>query len=100
MEDPQIERKPSVALLSAMVSPSEGSVMTIEQCIVAWLDAKAKRSESAKTRKAYADGLTDFRAALHAAGYDLDSPSHVVELAAQGWAGTSKKADRVSPATY
>ena len=39
--------------------------MTIEQCIAAWLHAKAHRSESKKTAKAYQETLAQFQDLPH-----------------------------------
>ena len=58
--------------------------VTIDQIVQAWLDAQRA---SARTRRAYADAVASFRAALQAAGHDLDSPPEAVALAAQAWAG-------------
>ena len=68
----------------------------LEVAIAAWLDAKAHRSDSAKTRRAYADTLGAFRSALQAAGLDLNTDPRAISLAAQGWAGR----DDPAPATY
>jgi site-specific recombinase XerD len=74
--------------------------MTLEQCTLAWLDAKASRSASRKTATAYHQTLADFRETLARSGHDLDSAPHLIALAAQGWAGHSKRGDRVTPNTY
>src|SRR5690242_1040779 len=64
-----------------------------ELAIVAWLDAKSKRSNSSKTLIAYRDTLASFRETLLAAGLDLDTPDiTTLALAAQGWAGQSTAA--------
>lgn len=76
------------------VAPS--SAAPLDLAIAAWVDAKAGRSGSERTRQAYAAALASFRAALHAAGLDLDSPPAAIALAAQGWAGRG----RVAPATF
>lgn len=68
----------------------------IELAITAWLDSKRGRSGSVKTLRAYSDTLHAFRAALQAAGLDVDGDSRAVSLAAQGWAGR----DEPAPATY
>ena len=44
--------------------------VTIDQIVQAWLDAQRA---SARTRRAYADAVASFRAALQAAGQDLDA---------------------------
>jgi|SRR5579884_303491 len=74
--------------------------MTLDQCITAWLDEKAGLSDSIKTKYAYQDILTDFRAYLRSANHDLDSPASIVAPLAQGWAGFPRRGDRVSPATF
>lgn len=58
--------------------------VTIDQIVQAWLEAQRA---SLRTRRAYADGVASFRAALQVAGQDLDSRPEVVALAAQAWAG-------------
>jgi integrase len=63
--------------------------VTIDQIVQAWLDAQRG---SARTRRAYADAVVSFRAALQAAGQDLDGPPEVVALAAQAWAGQGNAA--------
>lgn len=68
----------------------------LDTAIAAWLDTKAGRSGSDRTRRAYTDALTDFRTLLRRAGQDLDGPAELVALAAQGWAGHGQPA----PATY
>ena len=75
-------------------------VMTLDQCIIAWLHAKGGRSDSEKTRKAYQETLRSFRAQLRSSGMDLDGSSASIALAAQGWAGQSKRQERVAPGTY
>ena len=62
----------------------------LDTLIAAWLDAKHGRSGSAKTLKAYADTLNDFRAVLRGAGLDLDAPAAPVALIAQAWGGARK----------
>lgn len=64
--------------------------------IRAWIEAKAGRTGSVKTRRAYTGTLASFRAALHAAGADLDHDGRAVALVAQAWAG----AGDVAPATF
>ena len=58
--------------------------VTIDQIVQAWLDAQRA---SLRTRRAYADAVASFRAALQAAGHDLDAAPEAVALAAQAWAG-------------
>jgi integrase len=59
----------------------------IELAIAAWLDAKAKRTNSVKTATAYAATIAAFRALLRDHGLDLDGDPALVALVAQGWAG-------------
>jgi integrase len=68
----------------------------IALAIAAWLDAKAKRTGSAKTATAYVTTLTAFRTALRDQGLDLDGDPALVALVAQGWAGHGAPA----PATF
>ncbi len=68
----------------------------LELTIVAWLDAKSKRSGSAKTATAYRATLQSFRSYLFAQRLDLDGPAQAVALLAQQWAGLGTPA----PATY
>lgn len=58
--------------------------VTIDQIVRAWLDAQRG---SVRTRRAYADAVASFRAALGAAGHDLDAAPEAIALAAQAWAG-------------
>src|SRR6476661_5670033 len=58
--------------------------VTIDQIVQAWLDAQRA---SLRTRRADADAVASFRAALQAAGHDLDAAPEAVALAAQAWAG-------------
>jgi integrase/recombinase XerC len=60
----------------------------VELAIAVWLDAKASRSDSRKTARAYHDTLTSFRQVCRDAGGDLDGPdANVLSLLLQGWAG-------------
>ncbi len=59
----------------------------LDLAIAAWLEAKTGRSGSQKTARAYSDVLQGFRAAIVAAGADLDSQPTALALAAQRWAG-------------
>lgn len=74
--------------------------MSLEQCIWAWMDAKAKRSESNKTKKAYQDALLDFRTTLQSQHLDLDSEPALIAPLAQGWAGQSTERENVAPSTF
>ncbi len=67
--------------------------VTIDQIVDAWLDAQRS---SGRTRRAYADTIASFRAALAAAYLDLDGTPEGIALAAQVWAGQGEAA----PATY
>src|SRR5215208_8137258 len=58
--------------------------VTIDQIVQAWLDAQRA---SLRTRRAYADAVASFRAALQDAGHDLDAAPELIALAAQAWAG-------------
>jgi integrase len=86
----------SVALVPAADGPSIGLA------IHAWLDAKSRKSDSAKTARAYSDTLASFRAACVRVGLDLDrGEGRVLALLAQAWAGTERVDGRpVTPATY
>src|SRR5215212_3968006 len=76
----------------APVTRRAGGV-TIDQIVQAWLDAQRA---SLRTRRAYADAVASFRAALQAAGHDLDAAPEAIALAAQAWAGQ----DDAASATY
>ncbi|MDQ6905205.1 MAG: tyrosine-type recombinase/integrase [Chloroflexota bacterium] len=68
----------------------------LDIAIAAWLDAKAKRTGSAKTATAYAATIAAFRALLRDHGLDLDGDPALVALVAQGWASHGDPA----PATF
>ena len=74
----------------------------IELAIAAWLDAKSKKSGSAKTARAYQDTIADFRAILLNSGLDLDTDPRPVALSAQAYAGSRKDGtnESVSASTY
>lgn len=74
---------------STAIALSQGDY-PLENAIAVWLHEKGKRTNSAKTRRAYEDTLASFRAMLHRAGLDLDSPSREVSTIAQGWAALLK----------
>src|SRR5882762_5386938 len=81
--------------------PQPKEVMSLDQCIAAWLDAKKGRSGSEKTYTAYKDGLTEFRAMLTSTGRDLNADASIIAPLAQGWAQMSKReVETVSPSTY
>lgn len=71
----------------------------LDLAIAAWLDAKAGRSGSQRTRGAYASTLGDARAALASVGLDLDGPPAAVALALQGWSRSSKVGRELRPST-
>lgn len=76
-------------------------VMTLDQCVGAWLNAKKGRSGSEKTYIAYRDGITEFRAMLASLGRDLDADASIVAPLAQGWAQICKReGETVSASTY
>lgn len=88
-------------LISASSAAKTALSATLDQVYTAWLDAKVKRSHSAKTERAYQDTLNGFRATLQAAGLDLDGDPRAVALAAQAWAGHSDEHGQLpAPATY
>lgn len=68
----------------------------LDVVLTTWLESKANKSGSAKTKRAYADTMRLFRAALIANGLDLNADPRAIALAAQGWAGR----DEPAPATY
>jgi integrase/recombinase XerD len=68
---------------AAMV-PSSGE-RSLELAIALWLEEKLQRSGSERTRRAYADTMTDFRRFLHRAGLELDGATDVISDAAQAW---------------
>lgn len=57
----------------------------MELLIGGWLQAKRRRSGSAKTEQVYRAIITHFRNDLLKIGLDLDSDEGLVMLAAQGW---------------
>jgi site-specific recombinase XerD len=63
--------------------------VTIGQIVQAWLDAQRA---SLRTRRAYADAVASFRAALQTTGHDLDAAPEAIALAAQAWAGQGNAA--------
>lgn len=98
--------------LVTTIEQNGGDGYNLELALAGWLAAKVGRSNSDKTRVAYQDAISAFRAALQVAGYDLDSRPGIVGLAAQGWAGRKLSATAtvgnqgdgdavgVAPATY
>jgi site-specific recombinase XerD len=76
-------------------------VMSISQCIEAWLQAKRGRSGSEKTETAYRDGLTSFRSLLLSVCRDLDADASVIAPLAEAWAAICKReGETVSASTY
>lgn len=76
-------------------------VMSLEQCILKWIDESFARAESQKTRTAYRDTFASFRAALHSRGLDADSDRAAIAPIADEWAGTSLRVgSHVAPATF
>ncbi len=77
------------------------TIMSVDEAIIAWLDEKHGRSESAKTRWAYDTTLADFRSNLQSEGLDIDSEHAIVAPLAQGWAGHSRReGQEVTPSTF
>jgi integrase/recombinase XerC len=76
----------------------------LEVTMVGWIHAKAQKSGSEKTRRAYTDTLSQFRAWLQKEGLDLDSPSEQatvqISFLAQAYAGHSLRGRQVRPATF
>lgn len=77
----------------------------LDLAIAAWLDSKSNRSGSRKTYIAYKKTIEAFRSALYGdpdkpIHLDLDSPTEVVALVAQQWAGADYKDKPILPATY
>lgn len=68
----------------------------IDIAIIGWIDAH-KRSE--KTRRAYQDTISQFRAALQHVQLDLDGEPEKIALAAQAFASFSKAKEVVARAT-
>jgi len=73
---------------------------SLDLAISAWLDVKFHKSTSMKTRKAYEDTITQFRAGLEREGLDLDSDRAQVSLLAQAFAGFSARGKQVKGATF
>jgi len=72
--------------------------------LVAWLDAKTRRSGSPKTHMSYHDTVISFKQTLKSYGLQFDSDPERIALLAQGWAAQrspqSPREGEVSPATY
>lgn len=54
-------------------APDPRPVWSVDLAIRQWLDAKQKRTQSARTRDAYQETIEAFRSALQSQGLDLDS---------------------------
>lgn len=59
--------------------------MTLDQCVLAWLNAKSNRTKSHNTAQSYNKTMQDFRSLLQAHGKDLDSSPDIIAPIAQGW---------------
>jgi integrase len=79
---------------NAIISRSGASPLAL--ALAAWLDSKSRRSNSAKTKKAYTETMASFQAALGQLGVALDSDPAAVATVAQAWAA----AGDVAPATH
>lgn len=64
------------------------ATVPIDRAIDAWIHAKFHRTDSERTRRAYEDAMSGFRAVLIRAGQDLDGDPALLALAAQGWAAS------------
>lgn len=75
----------------------------LDVLIYGWIDAKARKSGSEKTKKAYEDTLLQFRAGLQRQGLDLDGQAEqdiaAIALIAQAFSSWSARARQVRPAT-
>ncbi len=92
-------------------APDTRPIWSLDLAINQWLDAKEKRTQSARTRGAYAETLKAFRAALQSQGLDLDSVQvqddkramqvtrDQVKQLAQLFAGFSARGKQVKQAT-
>lgn len=76
------------------------SPLRLDQLVAVWLDAKGKRTNSQKTRKAYQETIEQFRGLLRSSGLDLDSDAVTVATLAQGWAASRVGGGIVSASTY
>jgi site-specific recombinase XerD len=89
-----IPRIPTAQVSTFVDSTPHQEVMSLDQCLTAWLHEKYEASHSEKTRHEYSTMLAQFREALHASGHDLDADPRAVALAAQGWAAQSRSPRR------
>src|SRR4051794_22963622 len=93
----EVVKRGSQTIVVAQETP-----ISLDGCIAAWLQVKARRTNSARTRDRYAEVMRSFRTALHQLDLDLDSPNTAaLALAAQGWAGQrwDDQTRPLSPAT-
>jgi integrase len=91
LEEPDM-RSTALTTTEHNVLSTAASPQAIAVAVAAWLDAKANKSGSAKTKRAYTDTLDSFRSQLVASGLDLDADPRALALAAQGWAGRDNPA--------
>lgn len=75
-----------VSAETVAVGVTDAGRTAIDVAVVAWLDAKYRRTGSERTRGAYARAIGDFRAQLARYGADLASEPRVVAAVAQVWA--------------
>ncbi len=92
-------------------APDPRPVWSVDLAISQWLDAKQKRTQSARTKDAYEETIEAFRAALQHEGLDLDSVQvqddkvamqlarDQVKQIAQLFAGFSKRGRQVKQST-
>jgi site-specific recombinase XerD len=86
---------PDLALADPQISPYLDPYtehLSLDLMIAAWLDAKAGRSRSPKTARAYRDTIANFRVMLQQLGLDLDGDAGRIAIVAQGWAGLGQPA--------
>jgi integrase/recombinase XerC len=88
-----------------VVEANGGTVSTnviagLDLTILAWLDAKSKKSGSVKTSAIYRDYLMGFRAALQQKGLDMDADQQTIATLAQAWCGRSNAGKEISAATF
>lgn len=76
--------------------------MSLDTCILAWVDEKRGKSGSQKTATAYHSTLAQFRRLLQDQQRDLDADPGLVAPLAQGWAAQydSTRRAEVAPTTY
>lgn len=90
----------SVPQPTSLVVSSGEFRMTIDQCVIAWLHAKATRTDSEDTKKTYTFLIESFRKTLRQGGVDLDGEPHLIAMIAQGWAAHSPQKGKVAPSTF